>query len=65
MPRTVPPRRLKINRSELSRTDLREHLRRTQSLERERRDRDGYARVSDRTDDLGVFQGIAVWPEDN
>jgi metal-responsive CopG/Arc/MetJ family transcriptional regulator len=57
-------KRLKVNRSELMREALREHLRRLIVLEQERRDREGYQRRPQRAEDLAVWEKVAAWPED-
>jgi metal-responsive CopG/Arc/MetJ family transcriptional regulator len=57
-------RRLKINRSELMRDALREHLRRLTSLQRERQDREGYERRPEKVEDMAVWEKVASWPED-
>ena len=56
-------RRLRVNRSALFRTALREHLRRLRSRERERLDREGYQRVAERARDLDGWDKVAEWPE--
>lgn len=55
-------RRFKINRSALMRDALRAHLAALSTRERERADREGYARSSDR--DADVWDKVAAWPED-
>ena len=57
-------RRLKVNRSALIRDALREHLRRLSLLEKERRDREGYARHPIAKDEFGVWDKVAAWPDD-
>jgi metal-responsive CopG/Arc/MetJ family transcriptional regulator len=57
-------RRLKVNRSALIRDALREHLRRLSLLEKERRDRDGYARYPIAKDEFGVWDKVTAWPGD-
>lgn len=56
-------RRLKTNRSALIRESLRRHLRHLSSLERERRDREGYQRTPE-TSDLAVWDKVLAWPEE-
>jgi metal-responsive CopG/Arc/MetJ family transcriptional regulator len=57
-------RRLKVNRSALIRDALREHLRRLSIVEKERRDREGYARHPVARDEFGVWDKVAAWPDD-
>lgn len=57
-------RRLKVNRSALIRDALREHLRRLSIVEKERRDRDGYARHPMARDEFGVWDKVTAWPDD-
>ena len=57
-------RRLKTNRSALFRHDLRAHLRHLDVVEREKRDREGYARYPDLLDDPGVWDRVADWPDE-
>ena len=57
-------RRLKVNRSALIRDALREHLRRLSTHERERRDREGYARHPIAKNEFGVWDRVAAWPDD-
>lgn len=57
-------RRLKLNRSALIREALREHLDRLSTREREERDRRGYQRLPESTQDLAVWEKVAEWPED-
>jgi metal-responsive CopG/Arc/MetJ family transcriptional regulator len=57
-------RRLKMNRSALIRDALREHLRRISTLEKERRDREGYAQHPIGRDEFGVWDKGAAWPDD-
>ena len=53
-------RRLKVNRSALIRDALREHLRRLSTHERERRDREGYARHPIAKDEFGVWDRVTA-----
>ena len=57
-------RRLKVNRSALIRDALRGHLRRLSLHERERRDREGYARRPIAKDEFGVWDRVTAWPDD-
>lgn len=57
-------RRLKVNRSALIREALREHLKRIQIRDRERRDREGYQRYPETPEEFGVWEKVAAWPED-
>lgn len=57
-------RRLKVNRSALIRDALREHLRRLSIVEKERRDREGYARHPMARDEFGVWDKVTAWPDD-
>jgi metal-responsive CopG/Arc/MetJ family transcriptional regulator len=57
-------RRLKINRSALVRSALQHHLKRLETIEKEARDRDGYRRQPQPTDDLAAWEGVAAWPEE-
>ena len=57
-------RRLKVNRSALVRDALREHLRRLSTHERERRDREGYARHPIAKDEFGAWARVTAWPDD-
>lgn len=57
-------KKAKLNRSELVRLALREHLQRMQILEAEQRDQRGYEKLpaSKATEDSG-WETEAVWPE--
>lgn len=57
-------KKAKLNRSELVRLALREHLQRMQILEAEQRDQRGYEKLpqSKATEDSG-WEAEAVWPE--
>jgi metal-responsive CopG/Arc/MetJ family transcriptional regulator len=57
-------RKLKTNRSALFREALRAHLKRLDLLEREKRDREGYVRYPDSTDEPAVWDKVADWPEE-
>ena len=48
----------------LVRDALREHLRRLSVLDKERRDRAGYARRPIAEDEFGVWDKVTAWPED-
>jgi metal-responsive CopG/Arc/MetJ family transcriptional regulator len=56
-------RKLKTNRSALFREALRAHLKRLELAERERLDRDGYARYPDSLDEPAVWDKVADWPD--
>jgi metal-responsive CopG/Arc/MetJ family transcriptional regulator len=57
-------KKAKLNRSELVRLALREHLQRLQILEAEQRDQRGYEKIphSKATEESG-WEAEAVWPE--
>jgi metal-responsive CopG/Arc/MetJ family transcriptional regulator len=55
-------RRAKVNRSALFREALREHLKRLETLEKERRDRAGYERTP--AMEFAVWDKVAAWPEE-
>ena len=57
-------RRLEINRSALVRSALKEHLKRLETTRNEARDRDGYRRRPQASDDLAVWEGVVEWPEE-
>jgi metal-responsive CopG/Arc/MetJ family transcriptional regulator len=57
-------RKLKINRSALFREALRAHLKRLDLLEKEKRDREGYARYPESLDEGGVWDRVADWPDE-
>ena len=57
-------RKLKMNRSALFRDALREHLKRLNLFEKEKRDREGYVRYPDSLDQPAVWDKVADWPED-
>lgn len=56
-------RRAKLNRSALIREALREHLRRLEIRTLEERDREGYARGPQGSEDSAAWESEAVWPE--
>ena len=57
-------RKLKTNRSALFREALREHLKRIDSAEREKRDREGYERYPDLLDQPAVWDQVPDWPDE-
>jgi len=57
-------RKLKTNRSALFREALREHLKRIDSAEREKRDREGYERYPDLLDQPSAGDQVADWPDE-
>ena len=57
-------RRRKVNRSQLIRQALREHLSRLRILELEERDRRGYQAQPQRADEVRRWEEAAAWPED-
>ena len=59
-------RQTKVNRSELVRRALREHLDRVKTLELEERDRRGYQQAPEQTqvDESATWESQAVWPEE-
>ena len=57
-------RKLKTNRSALFREALREHLKRIESAEREKRDREGYERYPDLLDQPSAGDQVADWPDE-
>ena len=54
----------RVNRSDLIRQALQEHLKRLHLLELEKRDRRGYEAQPQRIEELRVWEGAAAWPED-
>jgi metal-responsive CopG/Arc/MetJ family transcriptional regulator len=54
-------RKAKLNRSELVRIALREHLHRLQTLEFEERDRRGYAKQPSETGEESAWEAEAAW----
>ena len=56
-------RRQKVNRSELIRHALRQHLKRLRELELEEQDRRGYVAQPQREDEFRVWEDAAAWPE--
>lgn len=57
-------KRQKVNRSELVRRALREHLEGLRILELEERDRRGYQAKPQRVEEYGPWEEAAAWPED-
>ena len=55
-------RRTNRNRSALVRDALREHLRRLEVRTREERDRQGYSKLPQATDESRVWEAEAAWP---
>jgi metal-responsive CopG/Arc/MetJ family transcriptional regulator len=57
-------KRPKLNRSELVRLALREHLQRMQILEAEQRDQRGYEKLpQSKATEESAWEAEAVWPE--
>ena len=56
--------KLKVNRSELVRMALREHIKRQEIAELEERDRKGYERIPSDPDEFAMWEAEAQWPED-
>ena len=57
-------RRHKVNRSELVRRALREHLERLRELDLEERDRRGYEAQPQRLEEYRPWEEVAAWPAD-
>ena len=57
-------KRGKVNRSQLIRQALREHLARLRMLDLEERDRRGYQARPQRADEYRRWEEAAAWPED-
>lgn len=57
-------RRRRINRSALVREALRAHLARLATVERERRDREGYERQPVETCEFSIWDEVAAWPDE-
>jgi metal-responsive CopG/Arc/MetJ family transcriptional regulator len=55
-------RRSKVNRSQLVREALREHLRRLDLRAREERDREGYSKQPQTRDSVHLWEAEAAWP---
>jgi hypothetical protein len=56
-------RRKKVDRSALVREALREHLKRLEQRDSEKRDRLGYKRYPE-SDELSAWEAVAEWPID-
>lgn len=56
-------RRQRVNRSALIRDALREHLKRMQVAALEAQDRRGYESRPQQTEEYGVWEEAAAWPE--
>lgn len=57
-------KRQKVNRSELVRRALRDHLGRLRIADLEQRDRRGYEAQPQRTEEYRPLEEAAAWPED-
>ena len=57
-------RRIKVNRSELVRQALREHLRRIEIRAQEEQERAAYKAQPEDIDEVRLWETVAVWPED-
>ena len=57
-------KRHKVNRSELVRRALREHLERLRVRDLEERDRRGYQTQPQRLEEYHPWEEVAAWPED-
>ena len=57
-------RRRKQNRSALVREALREHLQRLDTLAREERDREGYGKLPQKSDESHSWEAEAMWPDE-
>ncbi len=57
-------KKLKVNRSALFREALRAYLKRLESREKEKRDREGYLRYPDALDEPGAWDKVADWPDE-
>ena len=57
-------KRHKVNRSQLIREALREHLGRLRNADLEARDRRGYQAQPQRIEEYGPWEEVAAWPED-
>jgi len=55
-------RRTKLNRSALVREALREHLQRLEVRAREERDREGYSKLPQTSDESRLWEAEAAWP---
>ncbi len=54
----------KLNRSALVREALRDYLKKLQTLERERQDREGYQRLPESAEEQLDWEQEAAWPDD-
>jgi metal-responsive CopG/Arc/MetJ family transcriptional regulator len=54
----------RVNRSALVREALRAHLKRLATVDRERRDREGYERRQGDPDECGAWDKVAAWPDE-
>lgn len=57
-------KRHKVNRSELIRRALREHLERLRTKDLEERDRRGYEARPQQADEYRPWEEVAAWPQD-
>jgi metal-responsive CopG/Arc/MetJ family transcriptional regulator len=57
-------RAAEMNRSQLMREALREHLRRLEIRAKEAQDRAGYEKRPDHADDVKRWQRVAAWPDE-
>jgi metal-responsive CopG/Arc/MetJ family transcriptional regulator len=57
-------KRQKVNRSQLIRQALREHLGRLRAADLEERDRRGYQAQPQRIEEYRPWEEVAAWPED-
>jgi metal-responsive CopG/Arc/MetJ family transcriptional regulator len=57
-------KRQKVNRSQLIRQALREHLERLRMLDLEERDRRGYQAQPQQMEEYRPWEEAAAWPED-
>jgi metal-responsive CopG/Arc/MetJ family transcriptional regulator len=57
-------RRLKVNRSALIRSALRDHLRRLKIGEKEKRDRRGYESSPETAGEFGIWDKATAWPDE-
>jgi metal-responsive CopG/Arc/MetJ family transcriptional regulator len=53
----------RVNRSELIRRALREHLERIHARDLEARDRRGYREHPDSCTEIGAWERVAAWPD--
>lgn len=57
-------KKLKTNRSALFRDALRAHLKRIDTSEREKRDREGYEKYPDLLEQPSAWDQVADWPDE-